>query len=122
MLLHFRTYASLKSSYDGVLYAAPTSACGLPPPLPWEIEEEAAQQFKDEVRLVEVPRTESTKTCHRCRGTGNRRKHTRVYFKESNTLSQCKPYIPSNNCSNDHTGIVSKIYDAIGGHNGVKFC
>jgi hypothetical protein len=42
----------------------------MPPPLPWEIDEEAAQQFKDEVRLVEVPRTESTKTCHRCRGTG----------------------------------------------------
>ena len=69
-LILFRTYAALRSSYDGVLYSAPSSACGLPPPLPWEIEEEATQQFKDEVRLVEVPRTESTKTCHRCRGTG----------------------------------------------------
>ena len=70
LFLFFRTYAALKQCFDGVLYSAPSSASGLPPPLPWEIDEEAAQPFKDEVRLVEVPRTESTKTCHRCRGTG----------------------------------------------------
>jgi len=43
---------------------------GLPPPLPWEIEEFPSQAFKDEVRLVAVPNTTSIKTCHRCRGTG----------------------------------------------------
>ncbi len=47
-----------------------SSGGGLVPPLPWEIEEDAVQPFKDEVRLIEVPHTESTKTCHRCRGTG----------------------------------------------------
>lgn len=40
------------------------------PPLPWEIEEPPTQMFKDEVRLVTVPNTASTKTCHRCRGIG----------------------------------------------------
>jgi hypothetical protein len=48
-----------------------SSGGGLVPPLPWEIEEDAVQPFKDEVRLIEVPHTESTKTCHRCRGTGD---------------------------------------------------
>jgi hypothetical protein len=39
-----RTYAALRCTYDGVLYAAPSAVSGLPPPLPWEIAEEAAQQ------------------------------------------------------------------------------
>ena len=47
-----------------------SSIGGLAPPLPWEIEEDAVQPFKDEVRLIEVPHTANTKTCHRCRGTG----------------------------------------------------
>jgi len=49
------------------------SSSGLVPPLPWEIEETPSQQFKEEVRLIEVPHTESTKTCHRCKGTGMNR-------------------------------------------------
>ena len=60
------TYAALKSGYE----TCGSSGGGLVPPLPWEIEEEPIQAFKDEVRLIEVPHTESSKTCHRCRGTG----------------------------------------------------
>ena len=41
-----------------------------PAPLPWEIEEKPLVMFKDDVRLVPVPNTESVKSCHKCRGTG----------------------------------------------------
>ncbi len=61
------TNLNSRSGYEPV---GTSSGGGLVPPLPWEIEEDAVQPFKDEVRLIEVPHTESTKTCHRCRGTG----------------------------------------------------
>ena len=41
-----------------------------PAPLPWEVPEEPGQAFRDEVRLVTVPRTTVVKACHKCRGTG----------------------------------------------------
>lgn len=44
--------------------------CRGPAPLPWDIEEIPSQMFKDEVRVVTVPRTGVVKACHKCRGTG----------------------------------------------------
>ncbi len=57
------TYSPLRSSADRYSSSAP-------PPLPWEIEEQPTQPFKDEVKLVPVPGTSNVKSCHRCRGTG----------------------------------------------------
>lgn len=65
------TYSPLKSRtvLGGECGYSDVSGIGTPP-LPWEIEEFPTQAFKDEVRLVPVPRTASIKSCHRCRGTG----------------------------------------------------
>jgi len=62
------TYAAIRTGYESMLSNGALGS-GIPP-LPWEIFEEPAQAFKDEVRLVQVPNTASTKSCHRCRGTG----------------------------------------------------
>uniref|UniRef100_A0A0K2UHZ1 Protein SSUH2 homolog n=1 Tax=Lepeophtheirus salmonis TaxID=72036 RepID=A0A0K2UHZ1_LEPSM len=61
------TYAPLGK---GCLDTLGSYSSGGLPPLPWEIQEEPTQDFKDEVRLIPVPNTASTKSCHRCRGTG----------------------------------------------------
>jgi hypothetical protein len=61
------TYAAIRTGYESLMGSNLGSGI---PPLPWEIFEEPAQAFKDEVRLVQVPNTASTKSCHRCRGTG----------------------------------------------------
>lgn len=61
------TYAAIRTGYESMMGGS--LGAGVPP-LPWEIFEEPAQAFKDEVRLVQVPNTASTKSCHRCRGTG----------------------------------------------------
>ena len=46
------TYATIRTGYESMLG---TSSLGAgPPPLPWDILEEPAQAFKDEVRLVQV--------------------------------------------------------------------
>ena len=61
------TYAAIRPGYTDLMGGGPLGAV---PPLPWEIVEQPTQAFKDELRLVQVPNTGSTKQCHRCRGTG----------------------------------------------------
>lgn len=46
------TYAAIRTGYESMLNNSALGA-GIPP-LPWEIFEEPAQAFKDEVRLVQV--------------------------------------------------------------------
>jgi len=57
----------MRSGYD----TTSQKVSGSSPPLPWEIEEKPSQMFREEVRLIEVPETACTKSCHRCKGTGN---------------------------------------------------
>jgi hypothetical protein len=78
-----------RSGYEPI---GTSSGGGLVPPLPWEIEEDAVQPFKDEVRLIEVPHTESTKTCHRCRGTG---KIIVIIIRQKSTLAVPKYNSPN---------------------------
>ena len=47
------TYAAIRTGYESILGNGGGLGSGLPP-LPWEIFEEPAQAFKDEVRLVQV--------------------------------------------------------------------
>ena len=51
------TYAAIRTGYESMLGS---SLGGGPPPLPWDILEEPAQAFKDEVRLVQVNKAAST--------------------------------------------------------------
>lgn len=60
----------MRSGYDTTPSGQRLS--GFVPPLPWEIDETPSQSFKEEVRLIEVPHTACTKTCHRCKGTGEK--------------------------------------------------
>jgi hypothetical protein len=49
------TYAAIRTGYEALLGHGANGALGSGiPPLPWEIFEEPAQAFKDEVRLVQV--------------------------------------------------------------------
>ncbi len=63
------TYAPIRSGFCDAYGTGGGLGSGAPP-LPWEIEEFPSHPFKDEVRLIPVPNTCSTKSCHRCRGTG----------------------------------------------------
>lgn len=47
------TYAAIRTGYESLLSHSSALGSGIPP-LPWEIFEEPAQAFKDEVRLVQV--------------------------------------------------------------------
>lgn len=67
------SYAPIKSNlrdFTNDLYLNSALSPGGVPPLPWDIDQAPAELFKDEIRQVVVPNTTSTKTCHRCRGSG----------------------------------------------------
>jgi hypothetical protein len=42
-----------------------------PAPLPWDINAQPSDVFKNEEKFIRVPHTSSVKHCHRCRGAGH---------------------------------------------------
>jgi hypothetical protein len=42
-----------------------------PAPLPWDINAQPSDVFKNEEKFIRVPHTSSVKSCHRCRATGH---------------------------------------------------
>ncbi|PNF35665.1 SSUH2-like protein [Cryptotermes secundus] len=42
-----------------------------PAPLPWDINSQPSDMFKNEEKFIRVPHTSSVKQCHRCKGAGH---------------------------------------------------